>query len=248
VPRGVPAGSSTTPPPGGVPAGYADVDPRTARRVPLWQEFGPDNPIFPGDPPFTVRNWSSAAGDGFAVEQVTSLGSHTGTHVSAPAHVVEGGRWLSGLGEDWSLMPLAVLDVRERTPAQPLGQADLLAWEHAHGPLPAGGCLLLLTGLAVRYRPSGGYQAAAPGLSGEAVAWLFDERRMIAIGSDSFGPDADDDGYAATRTALARGGITVENVGAGLSRMRPHGDWVTVNGPRPRWSGCPVGITGFTLP
>jgi kynurenine formamidase len=251
-------------PPAKIPDGYADVDPRTARRVPLWHELGPQNPLFPGDPPLTLRRWTTIADGGFLVEQVTSLGSHTGTHVSVPAHVIDGGTSLADLDESWTLMPLAVVDIQDRLPSRRLPQtdprathhegllvevADLLRWEEHHGHLPEGGCLLLRTGLADRYRPAAGYGDNAPGLSGEAVAWLFDRRHLRAIGSDSFGPDARvDHEFRATRTALARGGLTVENVGPGLAQMRPHGDWVTINGPRPRWSGCPVGITGFTLP
>ena len=52
---------------------------------------------------------------------------------------------------------------------------------------------------------------------------------------------------ATTRTLL-HGGITLENVGVGLSRMRPHGDWIAVNGNRPEFSGFQMGFTGFTLP
>ncbi len=243
-----------------IPDGYSEVDPRTARRVPLWHELGPHNPLFPADPPMNVRIWANLEQDGFLVEQVISLGSHTGTHISVPAHAFPDGRRLSDLDESWTLMPLAVVDVRDRVPAAPPGDhpgeprgslievVDLTDWEERHGTVPEGGCLLLLTGRAERFRPGAGYEDPVPGLSGAAVAWLFDRRRVLAVGSDSFGPDATTDAtFAATRTALARGGITVENVGPGLARMRPYGDWVAINAPRPAWSGCPAGITGYTL-
>lgn len=233
-----------------IPPGYEDVDPRTARRIPLWHELAPWNPKFPGDPPLTARAFATVGRDGFAVEQVTSLGTHAGTHVSAPSHGVEGGRALSDMGEAWALMPLAVVDARDRARAGRLRIEvdDLLAWEGRHGVIPGGGCLLLLTGFAERYRPGGGYEEPAPGLSGGAAGWLLDERRIQAIGSDSFGPDAGDDpDFGATRAALGRGGLTVENVGPGLKSMRPRGDWIAVNCARPRWSGFPAGITGFTL-
>ena len=67
------------------------------------------------------------------------------------------------------------------------------------------------------------------------------------MGSDTFGPDASSDAdFSATSTALDRGGVTVENVGPGLALMRPFGDWVSINGARPRFSGFQMGITGFT--
>jgi kynurenine formamidase len=267
-----PAAGSTIPP------GYAAVDPRTATRVPLWQELGPDNPIFEGDPEFTFEIFTTIDDSGYLLERITSLGTHTGTHISAPAHFVEGAKYLSELSESWTLMPLAVIDVRERIEAGggdfSLGVADLKRWEKKHGKIPANGCVLLLTGFAEIFGSAvakaagkaaaarkaalkGGFQAShhapgtyfdpAPGFTGEAAAWLFDQRSIGALGSDTFGPDAtSDEDFSATLTTLQKGGITVENVGPGLASMRAHGDWVSINGGRPRFSGFQMGITGFT--
>ena len=278
----------------GIPPGYEAVDPRTARRVPLWQELGPDNPLFPGDPPFSYDVFTTIAESGYLLERITSLGTHTGTHISAPAHVVEGAPTLGRLDESWTLMPLAVIDVRARITR---GGGDFLVdvpalhgFEQRHGWFPQAGCVLLLTGFSARFdaarfdaarhdagrhdaarsssgRSSSGrstesgeqspadagiagdYFDPAPGFSPEAVAWLFETRGIIALGADSFGPDATSDtDLAATATALRHGGITVENVGPGLARMRPRGDWISINGARPAFSGFQVGITGFTLP
>jgi hypothetical protein len=87
----------------------------------------------------------------------------------------------------------------------------------------------------------------APGFAGEAVDWLFNARSILATGSDTLGPDATiDETLQATTRTLLHGGITLENVGPGLSRMRPHGDWIAVNGNRPAFSGFQMGFTGFT--
>jgi kynurenine formamidase len=241
-----PAGATTS----GIPRGYAGVDPRTARRVPLWHELSPSNPLFPGDPPFTFEIHSSIPADGFLMEHVTSLGTHTGTHISAPAHFIEGGRFLDEIGEGLAMMPLAVVDVRARIaaggPDFRVGTGDLRQWERRYGRIPARGCVLLYTGYSSRY-VQGPYDEPAPGFSGDATEWLYESRGILALGSDTYGPDATSDtDFSATFTALAAGGITVENVGPGLGRMRPHGDWVSINGARPHFSGFQMGITGFT--
>jgi len=244
---------------GRLPQGYADVDPRTARRVPLWQTLSPQDPLFPGDPKFTYRIANTIPEDGYLLEQITSLGTHTGTHISAPAHFHQGAPYLNQLDESWTLMPLVVLDVRQRVSEQggdfSLGVKDLQHFERCHGRIPRGGCVLLLSGLGrVYFRPKGkgradDYFDPAPGFSGEAVTWLFDHRAIKATGSDTFGPDASSDqDFAATSITLAKGGITVENVGPGLERMRAFGDWISINGARPRFSGFQMGITGFTKP
>src|SRR5690606_36039562 len=48
-------------------------------------------PVFPGDPNVTIHPALTLAGDGVAVTHLT-LGSHTGTHLDAPSHSVDGGR------------------------------------------------------------------------------------------------------------------------------------------------------------
>jgi kynurenine formamidase len=242
----------TTTPGRGIPKGYAGVDPRTATRVPLWQELATSNPIFPGDPDFDVSIWTTIPESGYLLEHITSLGTHTGTHISAPAHFVEGAKYLSELSESWTLMPLVVIDVRARVKAHggdfSLEIADLKAWEKKHGTIPPNGCVLLLSGFSAVYASNPpAYFDPAPGFTGDATAWLFDNRSIGALGSDTFGPDAtSDEDFLATLTTLQKGGITVENVGPGLEAMRPYGDWVSINGGRPQFSGFQMGITGYT--
>ena len=245
-----------------IPAGYERVDPRTAERVPLTMSLRGGVPLYPGDPPFTwavfVDTRTPQHDDGgYLLEQITSLGTHTASHISAPVHFIIGGKRLSQLDEDFTLMPLAVIDVRKRIretgPDFLVTRADLQAWERRHGRIPAQGCVLLRTGYAHLFYDGNGADSPyvttpAPGFAGAAVDWLFAARSIIATGSDTLGPDATMDAtlQATTRT-LFHGGITLENVGPHLSRMRSHGDWIAVNGNRPAFSGFQMGFTGFTL-
>jgi kynurenine formamidase len=245
-----------------VPRGFDQVDPRTAIRVPLTMSLRDGVPLYPGDPPFTwhidIDSRVPQHDDGgYLLEQITSLGTHTASHISAPVHFIIGGRRLDQLSEDFTLMPLVVIDVRRRIHAQgpdfTLTAEELRAWERRHGPIPAHGCVLLLTGYApLFYRGNGAdspyVTTNAPGFAGEAVDWLFNARSILATGSDTLGPDATiDETLRATTRTLLHGGITLENVGPGLPRMRPHGDWIAVNGNRPAFSGFQMGFTGFTL-
>jgi kynurenine formamidase len=246
-----------------IPAGYGQVDPRTAERVPLTLSLRDGVPLFPGDPQFSwevfVDTRTPQHDDGgFLLERITSLGTHTASHISAPVHFILGGKRLNQLDEDFTLMPLAVVDIRDRIrrhgPNFFVTRADLERWERQHGRIPAGGCVLLLTGYAPLFFRGRGETSPyvttpAPGFAGAAVDWLFAARSIIATGSDTLGPDATMDAVlqATTRT-LFHGGITLENVGTHLPRMRPHGDWIAVNGNRPAFSGFQMGFTGFTLP
>lgn len=61
--------------------------------------IGPDMPVYPGDPAVVVEP-ASTLDDGLSHVSRLAFGSHTGTHVDAPAHFIRGG---TPLGE----VPLA---------------------------------------------------------------------------------------------------------------------------------------------
>ena len=246
-----------------IPAGYEHVDPRTATRVPLTMSLRDGVPLYPGDPEFTWEVFTDTRtpghdDGGYLLERITDLGTHTASHISAPVHFILGGERLSQLSEDFTLMPLAVIDVRHRIAADGpdfyVTREDLRDWERRHGRIPLHGCMLLLTGYAPLFYQGTGADSpyvttSAPGFAGAAVDWLFAARSVLATGADTLGPDATmDAALQATTRTLLHGGITLENVGPELPRMRPHGDWIAVNGNRPAFSGFQMGFTGFTSP
>ena len=210
-----------------IPRGYDEVDPRTATRVPLTMSLRDGVPLYPGDPSFTWHVETDTRvpqhdDGGYLLEQITSLGTHTASHISASVHFIIGGRRLDQLSEDFTLMPLVVIDVRGRRaqgPDSTLTAGDLRAWERRHGPIPAHGCVLLLTGYAPLYYRGKGADSPyvttnAPGFAGGAVDWLFNARSILATGSDTLGPDATiDETLQATTRTLLHGGVTLENVG-----------------------------------
>ncbi len=63
-------------------------------------------PTYPGDPKYKSRKLKSVEHDGYEIHRLT-LGNHTGTHVDAPAHFVEGGATITEL-------PLDILTGRVR--------------------------------------------------------------------------------------------------------------------------------------
>jgi kynurenine formamidase len=256
----------------GIAAAYWTVDPRTARPVRLGQPLTSGAPLFPGDPPFHWRVWTTVPKSGYLLEQITSLGTHTGTHISAPCHFHVGAPCLVELPERFfTPRPLVVIDLRSEIRRRGgdffVEAADLRRFEHAHGRIPPGSYVVLYTGLSRVYHlgnarrpgPMNDYFDDVPGFSGPAVDWLFDERHILGVGADTFGPDATfDPNFEATTEATGRGGITLENMGPGLAQMRAFGDWIELNGPRfsttpaerrahrPGWSGAQMGMTGFT--
>src|SRR5215212_6752873 len=59
-----------------------------------------ETPTYPGDPGIEVGAWSSIARGDHANVSVLNFGAHTGTHIDAPAHFIEGAPGISSLPLD----------------------------------------------------------------------------------------------------------------------------------------------------
>jgi arylformamidase len=56
-----------------------------------------ETPVFPGDPGIEVASWNSISRGDPANVSVINFGAHTGTHVDAPAHFIEGAAGVASL-------------------------------------------------------------------------------------------------------------------------------------------------------
>jgi kynurenine formamidase len=126
-----------------------------------------------------------------------ATGEHTGTHFDAPIH------WATGRGgDDVSQVPLvrlvapaAVLDCRALANSDPdfLLEVDhIRAWEQEHGPLPAGGWLLVRTGWDARSSDPVAFanDGHTPGISVDCARWLAGQAPVIGVGVETVGTDA----------------------------------------------------------
>ncbi|WP_257570774.1 cyclase family protein [Streptomyces sp. NP160] len=77
-------------------------------------------PVFPGDPAVSLAPALDLAADGCAVTSL-HLGSHSGTHVDAPSHVVPGGPTLDELDLALFTGPALVVDARGHAPGAAVG-------------------------------------------------------------------------------------------------------------------------------
>ena len=184
-------------------------------------------PIFPGDPVPEITQWSSIPVEGFLLERM-SIGTHTGTHLSAPGHFIEGATTVDQLPASDFAWPAYVIDVRARVAQDPdfqLSATEIRTYERAVGRIPHGALVILLTGFEDRW-PTQAYSETAPGISAAAIEWLFSARRIKGVGSDTFGPDATSDtGFAASTAVFSHGGVTIENMN-GIDQLHSRGDIV----------------------
>jgi arylformamidase len=183
-------------------------------------------PAWPGDPAFALDALYTVAQDGVAVSRLT-LGSHTGTHVDAPAHLQSGGVTVDALSLERLCGPawVAYLDA----------QAHITTDDLVRAAIPDD-CrrLLLRTGNSERgllrapiFYPD--YTA----LTADAAAYLA-ARRLWLVGIDALSVDAFTADELPAHRALLDGGIIVVE---GLD--------LTNAAPGPYWLAClPLRLTG----
>ncbi len=108
--------------------------------VDLTHTFSARLPVFPAFKPVQIRPKFAIAKDGFFANEIT-FDEHTGTHMDAPAHFVANGPTADRLPAERFFAPLAVVSIAARAAANAdavMTVDDVLAWEKAHGRLPAG--------------------------------------------------------------------------------------------------------------
>ena len=70
-----------------------------------------ETPTYPGDPGLEVGAWSAIARGDRANVSVLNFGAHTGTHIDAPAHFIEGAPGISSLPLDVLLGQARVVEI-----------------------------------------------------------------------------------------------------------------------------------------
>lgn len=73
--------------------------------------IGTELPTYPGDPAIKIDNWSSLAHGGGANVSVLCFSAHTGTHVDAPAHFIEGAKKVEALDLEVLIGEAQVIEV-----------------------------------------------------------------------------------------------------------------------------------------
>jgi arylformamidase len=163
-------------------------------------------PVFPGTEPPVLLEANTVARDHFAEKKIT-LYSHTGTHMDAPAHMLEGAKTLDAY-EIGSFFGKAVrIDISRRQAAW-IELGDLLPQVEQ---LKSAHFCILRTGWAERWgQPD--YFEGFPALTPEATRWLIDTG-IQGIGTDAISIDRMEDLDFPVHHLLFNAGIfVIENL------------------------------------
>jgi kynurenine formamidase len=183
-----------------------------------------------------------------------TTGEHTGTHFDAPIHWVSGrdGADVSQVPPRRLVAPAVVLDVSTHAARDPdflLEVQHVKEFEATHGPLPAGGWLLVRTGWDARGADPAAYanEGHTPGVSVECARWLAEEAPVQGVGVETVGTDAGlahsfDPPFPCHSFLLGRGKFGLTQL-QNLTALPPVGA-VVIAGPLPivRGSGSPCRV------
>ncbi len=162
---------------------------------------------YPGDPSVELQSAATVETDGYAVRRVT-LGSHTGTHVDAPAHVFADGRTLAAYEPSAFVFDTRLVDCTDLDAREPISPERV--------PDDAVDCAVFRTGWDTHWNTR--RYADHPYLSPAAASRCAD--RGLAVGTDTLNPDPtptdragdEPDGVPAHEAILGAGRPIVENL------------------------------------
>ncbi len=226
-------------------------------RLPAWSvvdlshTLHPDIPLWPGNPPFELRNLARLPEHGY-YSNAFSCPEHIGTHLDAPIHFVEGRRSMHEVPASQLVGEACVIDVREKVALNPdylVSVRDLRDFENRYGQIPAGAFVIARTGWEERWADPKRYvnmdeQGVMhfPGF-GEDAARLLVERNVAGVGIDTLsidhGPSKD---FIAHKILLGANKIALENL-ANLRALPPRGATIIVGALKIRdGSGAPARV------
>ena len=163
-------------------------------------------PIFPGTPVPALAPACTLTRDGFR-ETLLTLSSHTGTHMDAPAHLLQDGRTLDDMPMSQFSGRATVLDVSQEGPV--ITEEFLRAnYEAIH----CADFILFYTGWEGRWGTEGFLEDAFP-VPDEAAARYLISRGLKGVGTDAISIDRMSDSHLPIHHILLKDSVvSIENL------------------------------------
>lgn len=153
---------------------------------------------------------------------------HSGTHMDAPSHFAPGHAGVDQVSLSKLIGPAIHIDVRDKVKSNPdyqINISDFLAWEKKYGKIPEGSIVLLNTGYDKYWDDYRKYTGTTPkdanqstkfhfpGLHPDTAKWLVEQRKIKAIGIDTFSIDYGQTNQYLTHQILTKNDVPIfENV------------------------------------
>ncbi|HEX8182444.1 MAG TPA: cyclase family protein [Candidatus Saccharimonadales bacterium] len=167
--------------------------------IDLTHTLSTDTPIFPGDPKLHIEPAATFDLQGNSGHSL-SLGTHTGTHIDAPAHMIPGGKTL----DDFDVASFIGRGVYIAVSGATISLDLVQAADIHHGDI-----VMIDTGMVSKYGQTAYYESY-PVLTTEAAAYLAQKGiKMAGIDACSFDNDPS---FPIHKILLGANILLVENV------------------------------------
>jgi kynurenine formamidase len=176
-------------------------EPGDYRLIDLSYSYNEDTIYWPTSPStFQLQqlNYGQTEAGFFYSANTFSTPEHGGTHIDAPIHFHEHGKTVDQIPIDQLVLPGVVIDIADKAGADRnyrLQKEDVLAFETAHGQIPAGTAVLIRTGWGKYWpdikqylgddTPGDASRLEFPGFGEAAVRLLIEQRHIAMIGIDT---------------------------------------------------------------
>ena len=179
------------------------------RLIDLSQPVTDGGPNCPVHPPISAKVVATHAKDNWHMEMV-SLATHTGSHLDAPLHKIDGGKSIDQIPLGSFVGEAVLADLRDSTADRAIG-AKLLASRLA-GDL-TDRIILLATGWGERRAVSEEWHYHSPFLAPDGAQWLVDHQaRAVGIDHYSIGGSRDPENTRTHEILLGNGLWVVEDL------------------------------------
>ena len=162
----------------------------------------PEIPIYPGTPVPSLSPACTLTRDGFR-ETMLSFSSHTGTHMDAPAHLLQDGRTLDDMPMSQFSGRATVLDVSQEGPV--ITEAFLQSHYDA---IHSADYILFYTGWEDRWGTEGFLEDSFP-VPDEAAARHLVSRGLKGVGTDAIGIDRIGDRHLPIHRVLLKDSVLI---------------------------------------
>lgn len=166
--------------------------------IDLTQPLDANTPVYPGDPPTKIEKAGDLDKDGF-YDNLISVGTHVGTHVDAPIHMVKDGKKL----KDY---PISHFEGRGRLIKVEDSKFDLDAVRQAD--ISQNDIVLFHTGWDSRYKEDA-YFEEYPQIPEEIAQYLVDQKVRM-VGMDMASPDHEP--FPIHKVLLSNDVLIIENL------------------------------------
>ena len=175
--------------------------------IDLSQSINSDIKLYPGSPNVYFLKWSKYSIDGYDSEAIF-LSTHTGTHMDAPSHFIEGAESIDDIDVNRFVMKNVHLLKIIKSSNQLITAEDII---NSNIDIKANDSIVFSTGWEHNYN-SDNYISSNPGLSPQAATYLSNKKiNAVAIDSPSIDSGIESE-FPVHQILLKNNIIIIENI------------------------------------